>query len=175
MVTLLRFNDYLILDIPDIDSQHQQIADIINRIIKTLHPQHHNTPPFTSRDSQSSNSPSKWGNAFENPCHAEQNINQHLDDLIRRTEEHFLDEEQLMKKIGYSGLIEHKREHMLLLAELKAFIRNIKNGTEQLDLKSIDSLKNWFVQHIHSSDKEFANVFHKEQKTNHRGTNHKQT
>ena len=178
MYTLLRFSDYLILDIPDIDSQHQQIAGIINQIIKSLHLQHHNTPPFTLRNSQSNNSSSKWDNTFENSYHTKQDINQHLDDLIKFTEEHFLDEERLMKKIGYPGFIEHKREHMLLMAELKAFIRNTKNGTEQLDLKSIDSLKSWFVQHIRSSDKEFANAFHKElpdTEKSHRGTSHKQT
>lgn len=149
MYTPLQFNGSSLLNIPEIDRQHKQIADIINQLIKALQP-HHNTPPNTSDNF----SAEKHGSDSD-----KQDIRHHLEDLIKSTEEHFLYEERLMSKIGYPGHVEHKREHLLLLAELKSFIRDILDGSDQLDLKSINSLKNWFLIHIQSSDIEFARAF----------------
>lgn len=154
MYTPLQFNGSLLLNIPEIDRQHRQIADIINQLIRALQPPHHNTSPYTPHDT--------YHNDSANTCDhglTPQDIRHHLDDLIKATEEHFLYEERLMKKIRYPGHTEHKREHLLLMAELKSFIRDILADNAQLDLKSIDSLKRWFVLHIHCSDMAFARSF----------------
>ena len=160
MYTLLKLNDCLILGISDIDNQHLEIANIINKIIKLLQTQQHDNSQFISIRAKKDESLSRNDNTINNPYHSKPKIGQYLDELIKYTEEHFLYEERLMKKIGYHGLTEHKREHMMLTAELKSYIRDIKSDVEPLDSKSIDSLKSWFVLHIRSSDKALATAFH---------------
>ena len=65
-----------------------------------------------------------------------------------------------MAQAGFPGLVEHRREHRLLLAELKEFVRAIRAGHEALDICHLRALKDWFVGHVVLADREFAEFLH---------------
>ncbi|MCF6281579.1 MAG: hemerythrin family protein [Candidatus Polarisedimenticolaceae bacterium] len=155
MHPLLRFSDDLMLDIPSVDNQHKEIVSIINLIIKSLQPPRSNPSSYISQGLRKDVGSNLTGDLGHIPPKSDQ----YLDELQKLTVQHFLDEERLMKKIHYVGLSEHKREHLMLLAELKSYIRDIKSATEVLDMKNINALKSWFVLHIRSSDTEFSKAF----------------
>lgn len=82
-----------------------------------------------------------------------------LDELYAHTRDHFLHEEVLMEEIGYAEHHSHHTEHVLLLAELKHFIAQIRDGKIQLEPHSLSALKGWLVSHIKDSDRTFAKSY----------------
>jgi len=85
-----------------------------------------------------------------------------LNMLLEISREHFLNEENIMEQVHYPGLRMHKQEHYLLLVELKDFIRQFNSGQLYLTTRTLNDLKNWFLAHIHSSDKKFSIYYHKQ-------------
>jgi hemerythrin-like metal-binding protein len=75
------------------------------------------------------------------------------------TRSHFHNEEQVMRDLGFPGLAEHHREHVMLLAELQDLIREIENGERQFGINTLKSLKLWQIDHVISSDREFMEYF----------------
>lgn len=84
--------------------------------------------------------------------------------LYRQTQDHFLHEEGLMEGMQYADLAAHRREHMMLLAELKSFTAQVEAGTEILDMPALASLKAWLLAHTTGPDRAFAAVLHRKQK-----------
>ncbi|MEJ2591997.1 MAG: bacteriohemerythrin [Candidatus Thiodiazotropha sp.] len=76
--------------------------------------------------------------------------------LQEETRRHFNDEEAVMREHDYPDLTEHHREHIMLLAELQAFIREIEAGRRQFDLDTLTALKHWLINHVIDSDLAFA-------------------
>jgi len=116
------------------DRQHRQIAEILNNLAETYLGEEGDSEA-ASREAQ---------------CHT------YLQALYSRSREHFSDEETLMLEADYPDLPAHAHEHRMLLAELMFFIRDIEEGRDQLNLGALKSLKTWFISHVLSSDKEFA-------------------
>ncbi|HEY7746514.1 MAG TPA: hemerythrin family protein [Desulfuromonadales bacterium] len=71
---------------------------------------------------------------------------------------HFSAEEKLMAEQGYPGLLEHKSQHAWLaakLAELKGTL--LADGpTFHLVVEANQTLLNWIVEHIRSTDVRFG-------------------
>jgi len=71
---------------------------------------------------------------------------------------HFRAEEKLMAERGYPGLVEHKSQHAWLvgkLAELKGIL--LADGpTFHLVVEANQTLLNWIVEHIRSTDVSFG-------------------
>ena len=72
------------------------------------------------------------------------------------TRAHFQDEEALMEAVAYPHRAEHRREHVMLLAELKGFIRRVERGEETLSSRTVERLQQWLVGHIVQSDRPLA-------------------
>jgi hemerythrin len=81
---------------------------------------------------------------------------QHLSVLRKLTHQHFKSEEALMRKYEYPGLVDHHREHVMLLAELQLHIREIESGSRPLTLGTLTALKHWQIDHLLYSDRIFA-------------------
>ncbi len=135
MADLLIWKDEWNTFIPNIDEQHLELSNHLNKIIELV-----SEPDVTSK-----------------LC----TIETMLDDLLELTRQHFNYEEMVMLQSNYSDYAIHKKEHMMLVAELIEHIRDIKQQKQQLDTNSLQALKNWFVAHIVISDKKFANYYHK--------------
>lgn len=79
-----------------------------------------------------------------------------LTELCDETRRHFLEEETLMEACGYPGLTAHHREHLMVLAEMQECLREIKTNNRLFTLEDLKSLKYWQIDHVLSSDREFA-------------------
>ena len=71
------------------------------------------------------------------------------------------DEEGIMRGHAYPELTEHHRDHIMLLAELQEFIRDVEEGRREFGLDSLISLKHWLINHIVDSDLAFARYLEK--------------
>lgn len=80
----------------------------------------------------------------------------YCDCLLEQAKVHFRDEEEWMEFLRYPGLDSHLREHRMLLAELKYYIKGIKCGGNGINLEVLMALKAWLVTHVKGSDQEFV-------------------
>ncbi len=78
-------------------------------------------------------------------------IDKALIELINYAEEHFRDEEEVMERINFPYLDEHRAEHERLVIEVFAFKEKFDKGQVSVyDL--LDFLKHWLIEHILGSD-----------------------
>ncbi|MFQ6607878.1 MAG: bacteriohemerythrin [Fidelibacterota bacterium] len=74
--------------------------------------------------------------------------------LYKHIREHFEDEENMMAKIGYPKLTEHKEHHKKLITELhKMNIRSFENENFEYNFKEF--IYNWVTDHILNHDKDY--------------------
>lgn len=123
-------------DIPDVDEEHMALAHQMNRIVDLL-----NQP---AREEQQDGE-----------------LDSLLDGLYNLTREHFNSEEAIMRQINYPDYTAHHKEHVMLLAELARYIREIQHGQSALDIGTLRALRTWFVVHLSEADAAFANYYHK--------------
>jgi hemerythrin len=147
MTGFIEWTDKLTLGIQEMDEQHLGMFRVLERLAEAAR--------LTTADA-SLVTDSEQGGEIQ----AEQYIHELLDELLQHTEEHFRCEEKLMAANRYPNLNEHRREHTMLKAELKLFVRDITKGTVSLDQKTLCSLKQWLIVHIRESDKAFADYVH---------------
>jgi len=78
--------------------------------------------------------------------------------LIEYAADHFMDEEELMSKINYADIEQHKLEHKLFTSALLDFSVNILSGSNRAKAKEnlTDFVVKWFVYHFLKSDKKLA-------------------
>lgn len=122
------------LGIEIIDRQHRQLAVMFNKIVELY-----------------------LGNGGQTDSEQRSNqLHEQLNIFYEKVREHFNDEENLMLKANYPDHTKHARDHLMLRAELKRYIRHIEEELDHIDIGTMNSLKTWFIYHIISSDKEFA-------------------
>lgn len=78
--------------------------------------------------------------------------------LVQRyTREHFVHEEDLMRKMGFSGLDEHRSAHAELISELDDLIDEFEKGaSHELSNKTLQFLEDWLLHHILIEDKKIG-------------------
>ncbi|MES2297800.1 MAG: bacteriohemerythrin [Pseudomonadota bacterium] len=81
-----------------------------------------------------------------------------LRNLIIYTRDHFAREEDEMKRIAYPRMSNHVREHEQLLAQVDQLERNFEAGSAMLSIKVSRFLRDWLVDHIHKTDRLFADA-----------------
>jgi hemerythrin len=138
------FGSSLKLHIFEVDEEHRELVSRINRIAASagLHALWHSQP---NREQPSID------------CTL---ISTLLNDLDSKVHDHFASEEAFMQEARYHDLEEHKREHLMLQAELKGFTQAVCKGEERVDTDAIIALKHWLIGHIIGADKEFAKFYH---------------
>lgn len=79
-------------------------------------------------------------------------------DMHQQTKAHFEYEEAVMQAAEYPGFAAHRREHVMLLAELKLAINKASAGTDgiKVDSEMVEGLKTWFMAHVKHSDCQFS-------------------
>jgi len=121
---LIKLDDKLRLDIPEIDSQHETLIGLINLL-------HENMLQEADRAA----------------------LDELLSQLLAHTKSHFTYEEQLMSQYNYPGYEAHKSEHSRLMQHLVDLTDRYKNGELLLSFAVVLELKGWAVVHIEKSDK----------------------
>lgn len=84
-----------------------------------------------------------------------------INELLKYTETHFRNEEILMEKAGYPGLASHKLVHKRLVDQVKDLAEKANNGNLSLSLEVMNFLKDWLVEHIKGTDKNYSSHLNK--------------
>ncbi len=80
-----------------------------------------------------------------------------FDELINYTKYHFSNEEQLMKKVNYAGLIEHQQIHKDLTKQVLDLQEKYLTDSNLVTFETMNFLKNWLLNHIEGTDKKYSN------------------
>lgn len=136
MGQFLKWQEKWNTQIPAIDEQNMEMANLLNQIVDEL---------------QRTDSQEKKQNTY---------IDTMLSEFIELTLEHFNSEEEHMRQISYPRYSSHRQEHVMLKAELKQLFREIKEGQSKLDIGTLRALKHWYVAHLAGPDKDYADYYH---------------
>lgn len=83
-------------------------------------------------------------------------VSEVLDALVEYTEYHFSMEEDLQKQYKYPGLEDNHEEHREFISKIADLQQEGRRGNLLLSLKTIDYLKDWTINHILGTDKDFG-------------------
>lgn len=123
-MVLIKLEDKLKLDIPEIDSQHETLINLINLLHETM---------LQGADKAA--------------------LDGLLSQLLEHTQTHFAYEEELMSRYNYPGYEAHKSEHKRLMQHLVDLTDRYNNGDLLLSFAVVLELKGWALVHIEKSDK----------------------
>ena len=72
--------------------------------------------------------------------------------FVARIEHDFREEEELMERIGFSGLPSHREQHARMLAGLHHVARQVMAGDIAAGREVVGLLPGWFTLHIETMD-----------------------
>jgi hemerythrin len=133
MKPFLIWREDWLLGFENLDQQHLELVDALNNLHR-----------FFLREKEAG------------ICTGMDKICRQLSVLRELTQRHFLSEEILMHKYCFPGFAEHRKEHVMLLAELQLHIREIEAGSKPFALGTLTALKHWQIDHLLYSDRKFA-------------------
>jgi len=81
-----------------------------------------------------------------------------LGELVRFSETHFRQEEQLMARAQFAALPLHRAEHEKLLAQIRELYAKVSKGDLPLSLSVFQFLYGWLARHIEVKDKVLASA-----------------
>ena len=132
-MVLIKLEDKLKLDIPEIDSQHESLINLINLLHETM---------LQGADKAT--------------------LDGLLSQLLEHTQTHFAYEEVLMSRYNYPGYEAHKSEHKRLMQHLVDLTDRYNNGDLLLSFAIVLELKGWALVHIENSDKPLGTFLNKQ-------------
>jgi methyl-accepting chemotaxis protein len=124
---LLEWSNAYSVGVDSMDTQHQRFFELINALHNAM----------------------KSGQARSA-------IGSILNELIRYTEYHFRDEEQLMTQHRYPGLAEHRAVHAKFIEKVAAFKRQYDAGETAMSMDVMNMLRDWLVNHIQKTDIQYG-------------------
>ncbi|MBU2506105.1 MAG: bacteriohemerythrin [Bacteroidetes bacterium] len=111
---------------PLMDSQHTEFVEIINLLYRSM-------------------------SAIDKEIEIELMRN-----LLDSLKTHFDYEESMMKEKKYVNYFSHKLDHDQFCKKISDFNEKIIDGTQRVNLEILNSLKNWFVNHLELNDKKLG-------------------
>lgn len=79
-----------------------------------------------------------------------------LDALVDYTKTHFSYEEDLMEKNDYPDFTTHRAEHELMIARVEQVLVEYQKNPDTAMQNAIDFLRNWLINHINGTDKQYS-------------------
>ena len=134
---LITLDDSLKLNIPEIDSQHETLIRLINRLHETM---------LQGADRAA--------------------LDELLSQLLEHTRTHFAYEEQLMSQYEYPEYAAHKSEHNSLMQQLSDLAGRYKDGELLLSFAVVLELKGWATVHIEKFDMPLGVFLHNRNNAN---------
>lgn len=111
------------LGVPEIDTEHKELIDLINNTYAALQAQ------------QGSSS-----------------IMEFLGEIFAKISAHFALEESIMRKYKYDGYMEHKAEHEQLLDDIRDIMDDYEDGIMPSQDELSRRLTDWFSEHFRTQD-----------------------
>lgn len=146
LIDYIEFTDDLKLGIQNIDDQHKKIIQLYNLFIIEVN--HMVIDDDTSAAS--------IGEITEIPP----KIHELIDELMNYINFHFVDEEEFMAEINYSGYDEHLEKHLDIVDELSYYYDELKDGS--LDIIAFALFfQNWIINHIKKDDTDYMEEYKK--------------
>lgn len=80
-----------------------------------------------------------------------------FDEIVSHTRFHFVNEDAFMDEKGSEGAREHKAEHAKMLRQMKELRQGLQEAkTQEATIETVIVLRDWLLQHILESDREFT-------------------
>jgi len=124
---LIQWSDKRRIGIPELDEQHQAMVSMLNELHLAI--------------------------IGRNARETSRTI---LERLAEYPARHFPREEDLMQRVGYSGLDAHREQHEELARQVIDLRERLDAGGNKLTFELLHFLKTWLAQHIHESDRRFG-------------------
>jgi hemerythrin-like metal-binding protein len=83
-------------------------------------------------------------------------VNESLNELVDYTVYHFSTEEKLFTQYDYPKKDQHMKEHDEFVDKIKNLKAEAVKGNLLLSIKTMEYLKDWTINHILGTDKEFG-------------------
>ena len=126
----LEWKDSYNIGVKEIDNQHRGLFDIISKL-------------FTSREYEPDG---KYFFLMMNK-------------FVEYTQVHFATEERYMQEADYPKFAEHRNEHELFIAQLLKKVHDIENKEPDIEDKTLNFLKDWYLAHILGTDRDLEKPF----------------
>ncbi len=126
-MSLVTWNTNYSVNVKQFDDQHMKLVDLVNKLHDAM----------------------KVGKGSEV-------VGDVLKALIAYTQNHFADEERLMKQHGYPDYENHKKEHNQLVMQVQDVNRKVQQGSPALTQSVMLFLRDWLVKHIQGEDKKYG-------------------
>lgn len=126
-MSLILWNNGYSVNIRSIDSQHQRLVEMINKLHDAMKKGESNAA-----------------------------LSGILSDMAAYTLVHFKTEEELFAKYNYPMQNKHKTEHKAFVEKVSAFIEEFKSGRKTLSLDVMNFLTQWLTTHISGEDKAYT-------------------
>lgn len=114
------------VDIESIDNDHKALFGIINQLFSAM----------------------TEGKAMEL-------VKETVQQLENYSKTHFQREEIFFKTTNYPGFAEHKLQHDLFIEKVKGFKKEISEKNTHLSIEILGFLRDWLINHIKISDKQY--------------------
>ncbi len=128
----IKWNNEYCMGISIIDEEHKKLVGIINKAIST---KEHNDNP--------------------------EEIKEILSEMVVYFDEHFSTEEACMIKFNYPEYQSHRNEHLDFIDKTIASYNKLVRGDYQIAKELLEYLRQWLVNHIQGSDREYMDCFKK--------------
>jgi hemerythrin len=119
----VEWTEKLAVGIPEIDDQHKELINILNRLHSAM-------------------TEGKGKTVLKDT----------LADLADYTVTHFYTEERYMARYRYPKLAEHRVEHEAFVAKVKKFQNDFDAGHAAMSIDLMKFIKDWLVNHITITD-----------------------
>jgi hemerythrin len=129
-MALITWTDNLSVNVNEIDEQHKKLVMMINELNEAM---------------QQGKGKDIIGNI--------------LIGLADCTGEHFSTEEKYFDQFKYPDSLVHTQEHQEFVERVGDFIKEFDAGKTMLSVQVMGFLKEWLVNHIQGSDKEYSPYF----------------
>ncbi|MEO8662283.1 MAG: bacteriohemerythrin [Bryobacteraceae bacterium] len=84
------------------------------------------------------------------------NLKLTLEALAKQTQNHFANEERLMRQHFYPDVLKHKAEHAKLMGQVQTLDAAVRSGRMALSQELVTFLEHWVVSHTLGMDKALA-------------------
>ena len=129
---MIKWDNNYSVGISKIDEEHKKLIDILN---KTIHAKKHNVSP--------------------------EELKEVLREMTDYTLTHFTTEEAYMKTFNYPEYKDHKEEHRGFSSEIIVYTYKVIKGQYQFTNELIEYLKQWLINHIQVTDRQYIDCFKK--------------
>lgn len=129
-MSLVTWSDDYSIHIPEIDCQHKELVDMLNRFYEAI---------------------------LENK--SQKSLMILLDELTEYAVTHFAIEEKCFEDFNYEHSVEHKKSHKKFVDKVADVKERVEDGRQVLPIEMVVFLKDWLLKHIQDEDRQFLQCF----------------